>query len=345
MLAEKPNIIPFPRFDNTWKISDGFKDDKIQLLETELIQLRQELALERRRCYNLERETEELRSKLTELENSPPKKRIRKTEAELTAAEPKEYSEFKSDGKRKARPADSVRSYEDFKAVQDYFLSRGKIRDWMLWTVGVSLGLRISDLLSLKIKHVLNQDLNFRENIFVVEQKTSKLNKLLITESVVDALTKYFDSIGWNIKPEDYVFVSEKTKTKMTEEYGWKILSNAGKALNLPINMGSHTMRKTHANVMLCTATSGIDMNTMETIRASLNHSDIRITMRYLGSYRTLLDKARTTVSDFVLGKSDVHELIAGNDNAIAAVLAKLDEIWEKLCGITADKQNKGEPQ
>ena len=79
-----------------------------------------------------------------------------------------------------------------FASIQDYFLEHDRIRDWALWTIGVSLGLRISDLLSLKIGNLLNNDRTFRSRLYVTEQKTSKLNNCLITPSVVNAATKLF---------------------------------------------------------------------------------------------------------------------------------------------------------
>ena len=81
-----------------------------------------------------------------------------------------EYSDFKSDGKRKPHAADSIRSYEDFKAIQDYYLDKQDYRDYALWTIGVSLGLRISDLLSLKFKNILNEDLSYKA-VFVLYTK------------------------------------------------------------------------------------------------------------------------------------------------------------------------------
>jgi len=200
-----------------------------------------------------------------------------------------------------------------------------------MWTIGVSLGLRISDLLSLKIKELLNDDKSFRKRIVVVEQKTSKSNNCLITESVIDAATKYFDSIQWNFDLEDYLFKSNKTKGKMYEEYGWKILSDAGKSLNLPIVIGSHTMRKSFANIAACVDKSNIDMNSITKIQGLLNHSDQRVTMRYLGTYQQMFDKARVAVSEFVLGRTDVNELVAGNNFTIDDIVAKLDALELKI--------------
>lgn len=317
----EPEISPFPKLFET-------DEEKIIRLEFENKQLHEELGQERSARYTAERRNEELQQQIIELQQ--PKKRKRRTKQQMEAEE-KEYCEFKSDGKRKSRPADPIRSYDDFVAVQNYFLSRGKTRDWAMWTIGVSLGLRISDLLSLKIKELLNDDKSFRKRIVVVEQKTSKSNNCLITESVIDAATKYFDSIQWNFDLEDYLFKSNKTKGKMYEEYGWKILSDAGKALNLPIVIGSHTMRKSFANIAACVDKSNIDMNSITKIQGLLNHSDQRVTMRYLGTYQQMFDKARVAVSEFVLGRTDVNELVAGNNFTIDDIVAKLDALELKI--------------
>jgi integrase len=299
--------------------------EKIQRLESEIAQLREDVAVERKYRYDAEQTVQRLSARINELE-SMPLKRKRRTKKEMEAAE-EEYCEYKSDGKRKSRPAEPIRSYEDFYAIQQYFMSQNRIRDWALWTVGVSLGLRISDLLNLKIHDVLNDDDTFKDRIHVIEQKTNKANNCLITESVINALTAYFNSIQWKFNSFDYLFKSKKTKGKMYEEYGWKILSDAGKALNLPIVIGSHTMRKSFANIAACVDKSNIDMNSITKIQGLLNHSDQRVTMRYLGTYQKMFDNARKAVSDFVLGKTDVHELVAGTDIGFADIMSKLDSL------------------
>lgn len=313
--------------------SSSFETDaeKVFRLENEKQQLIEELALERMMRKNAEDSAEKLKAKMQEIATLM-QKRKRRTRSEIEADGKEVYSEYKTDGKRKARPAESIQSYEEFASIQNYFLERGKVRDWMMWTVGVSLGLRVSDLLSLKVGELLNEDFTFKDRIIIIEKKTSKANNCLITESVKDALTKYFISINYQIKFDDFLFQSRKTKSKMYEEYGWKILSDAGKALKLPINIGSHTMRKSFANIVACVDNSTIDMNSITKIQGLLNHSDQKVTMRYLGTYQRMFDKARECVSDFVLGKTNVHELVAGNKTnyTIDDVISKLDILEEK---------------
>jgi len=204
-----------------------------------------------------------------------------------------------------------------------------------MWTVGVSLGLRISDLLSLKWRHVLNKDSSFCTRLQIYEQKTGKSNSALITESVKLSLTRLLEAIKYRFDLDDYIFPSRKTGGKMYEEYGWKILSDAGKALNLPFTMGSHTMRKSFANIAACVDKSCVDMNSITKVQGLLNHSDQRITMKYLGAYQDMFDRARVAVSDFVLGKTGVNEIVAGNQYTI-------DDIFERVESLERTLQQKG---
>ena len=298
---------------------------ELKMRNEEVMKLVAQLEYERNHRERLE----ERFGKLPDPPKEPVKKKRKRREVTIDT---NTYTDFKSDGKRKAHAADAIRSYDDFKAIQQYYLDAGRIRDWAMWTIGVSLGLRISDLLSLRFGNIIDNDKKtFKPRIQIYEQKTGKLNNILITESVVDAMTRYLDSIKWGFDLDGFLFPSRKTKGKMYEECGWRILSEAGKALNLPIVIGSHTMRKSFANIAACVDKSCIDMNAITKVQGLLNHSDQRVTMRYLGSYQTMFDKARIAVSDFVLGKTNVNEIIAGNQYTIDDVFERVDAVGKLL--------------
>lgn len=281
---------------------------------------------------------EQLEARYGKLPDEQKAKKTRKRR-EVTPDE-NAYSDFKSDGKRKAHAADSIRSYDDFYAIQRYYLEKGQVRDWAMWTIGVSLGLRISDLLSLKFCHLIDRDgKTIKPRIQIYEQKTGKLNNCLVTESVKQALSTYLESIKYTFDLDGYLFPSKKTKGKMYEECGWRILSSAGKALNLPLVIGSHTMRKSFANIAACVDKSCVDMNAITKVQGLLNHGDQRVTMRYLGTYQEMYDRARVAVSDFVLGKTGVNEIIAGNQYTTDDVVERLDALEKILT------ENKGVQQ
>lgn len=278
---------------------------------------------------------ERLEERFGKLPEEPKVKKTRKRRE--VSPDTNAYSDFKSDGKRKPHAADSIRSYDDYHAIEQYYLEKGRIRDWAMWTIGVSLGLRISDLLSLRFGHLIDVDKKtIKPRIQIYEQKTGKLNNCLVTESVKLALEKYLESIKHEFDLDGYLFPSKKTKDKMYEECGWRILSSAGKALNLPLVIGSHTMRKSFANIAACVDKSCIDMNAITKVQGLLNHGDQRVTMTYLGTYQEMFDRARIAVSDFVLGRTGVNEIIAGNQHTTDDVFERLDALEKILV------ENKG---
>ena len=73
-------------------------------------------------------------------------------------------------------------------------------------------------------------------------------------------------------------------------------------------------------------------------IQGLLNHSDQRVTMRYLGTYREMLDRARIAVSDFVLGRSGVNVLIAGDRYTVDDVMDRLDVLEDHLTNEKEDQ-------
>ena len=233
--------------------------------------------------------------------------------APIKTQEPEEYSPYKTDGKLKARKMESIESYYDFALMEEYFLDRGDIRNWTIWTAGIGFGFRISDLLKLKIGWLLHDDKRtFRDKLTIIEKKTKKLNGFPITEAIRHALTKYFDSRGWNFELDDYVFKSRKAG-RLTERSVWKILSNAGAKVLPGLVIGTHTLRKSHVSILFCLLDSNLNMSKILAAQMALNHSDFRTTMRYLGITDKDLNRGRALVSDFVLGKTNVNELTIAN--------------------------------
>lgn len=314
--------------NNIILFTSKFTEDTNSSTEEKVQHLTEMLNYERKLREASEAKSAALEEEIKFLKESRFKKNNQRKEPPTQA---QEYTEYKSNGIIKAHAADPIRSYDDFVAIQNYFLSKNNIRDWMLWTVGVSLGLRVSDLLRIKYKDILNPDFTFKKRIKTIEKKTNKLNNCLITESVIFALTKYLDSIHWEIDLDKYLFVSRKTRDKLTERHGWKIISNAGKALRLPLNVGSHTMRKSFANIAACVDKSSVDMNSLTKIQGLLNHGDQKVTMRYLGTFQDMYDKARVAVSDFILGKTQINKLEVGNSCTLDDLLLKLDTLESKF--------------
>ena len=232
----------------------------------------------------------------------------------------REYSSTTSHGRPKAKSAEAIKSLNDIRAIQNYFLNAGRIRDYMMFTVGICSGLRVSDLTALKIRDIFNEDMSFKECISIYEQKTGKLSsgidgRCLITEAMRSAIKMYIDSVNRTIDMDEYLLWSRKSRKDtgehvITEEYGWAIMKDAQRALGLHYNIGSHTMRKSAANIALCVSDGlDVDMSKLTAIQLILHHSDVRTTMRYLNINSILTEKVRNDISDFVLGKTEYNDL------------------------------------
>ena len=304
-------------------------ENDVQRLSGKIRELNAALGYEKERRVAAEKRVSELEQKLLETAGSKRKRRT-KVEIEASRAEETEYSEYKSNGARKPHKTEPIRSYTDFKKIQDYFLERNQIRNYMMWTIGVCLGVRASDLCRLRWRYLLNEDFTYRDRVKITEKKTGKLQGCLITEAIREAVTKYLNSVSWDICLDEFVF-AKSSGEPISEKHCWRILKTAAQDVGIDYNIGSHSMRRSFANIILCVDKTSIDMNAITKIQGLLNHSDPRVTLRYLGTLDKMYDSAREAVSDFVLEKTDVDDLVAGDNNNFSGIMDKLLEIEEKL--------------
>lgn len=218
---------------------------------------------------------------------------------------------IKSNGVQVASKKESLTHLSEYEAICQYFLSKGKYRDYMMFTLGVATGLRSSDILSLRIYNVLDEKGQFRERITTIEQKTSKQQDCLITEVMRIAITRYLNSIDWQYNYDDYLIRSNKTKSKLDKNQAYRIITKAGQDVGIPRLLGTHVMRKTFSTIVFCMMSKDdtIDANVLSTIQGLLNHSDVRCTMRYLNLEGMVFDRKREMVSDFLLGKTEIKDL------------------------------------
>jgi integrase len=178
-----------------------------------------------------------------------------------------------------------IKSKDDIEKMKNYLKSKS-LRNWALFTLGINSALRISDLLSLKVDDVMDENGKIRERIKVKEIKTKKRKDFPFTNKVKEALTEYITIE----KPTDSLFPSQKSsgikgsgivgRSQMN-----KILSDAAIAIGIKENIGSHSMRKSWAFHAL---DNGVPL---VQIMYALNHSSERMTMKYLGLTQDGLDE------------------------------------------------------
>jgi len=97
---------------------------------------------------------------------------------------------------------DPIRNIGDLEKIKEVL--SGKPRDQLLFVLGINNGLRISDLLSLKVREV--RKLKPGDSLEIKELKTGKNNVLMVNKSSYKALRRYLD--GSELSDDDFLFKS-----------------------------------------------------------------------------------------------------------------------------------------
>jgi integrase len=180
----------------------------------------------------------------------------------------------------------------------DYLRSKCE-RDYVLFMFGIYSGLRIIDLLSIKVKDVKGKDY-----IYLHERKTGKEKRFPIQEDLQNIIEEYTR----NMKDHEYLFQSRQGNNKpLTRTRAWDILNKAAKEFNLD-SIGCHTMRKTFG-YFLYQQTKDILL-----VKEILNHADASTTYRYIGLTGVQKDKAMKKLS-FKRGRQEKKKNGINKDN------------------------------
>ena len=167
---------------------------------------------------------------------------------------------------------DPIRDIKDIKAIKQ-LLSK-EHRNLLIFTMGINNGLRIGDLLKLRVKDV--KRLRPGQSIIIRKSKTGKDNVLMVNNSVYKTIRSYSEIV----KPddEDYLFASRKTQGPLTIQSVNALVKKWTQAINLQGNYGAHTLRKTFGYIQRTQYGVGFEL-----LAKRFNHSSPAVTMRYLG--------------------------------------------------------------
>lgn len=214
---------------------------------------------------------------------------------------------YLKDGRRKPTPADPIKSKEDFKKIVDYLGSNGSeeiaLRNKTMFILGCSIGVRCGDLLKLKTADVYYENAHVKDHVELIEQKTGKRNVCKISHMAKEALREYYQAISFRIDRDTLLFQSKKGGQLNVRSVS-NLLKKAGKACGLDIELSTHSMRKTYAMAALQSAEGTVDgANILNILQTKFNHSDQRITMRYIKMDQEKLDKVAENVSDWFEGE------------------------------------------
>lgn len=165
-----------------------------------------------------------------------------------------------------------IRDKQKIKEMQMYLESIHP--KWsIMFKIGVLTGLRVGDILSLKVKDI---DLGLK----IKEQKTGKYRKISIPDSVYIELKKYIKS--YKLSKGDYLIFSNKKDKEgkqkaVSRQQAYRVMQDASNMIGLKETVGTHGMRKTMA-YHLYQRDKDIAL-----VQFILNHSSSETTLRYIG--------------------------------------------------------------
>lgn len=164
-------------------------------------------------------------------------------------------------------------------------LMKKSYKYYIMFTIGINTGLRVSDILQLKVS-----DVSYRSHIIIKEIKTDKIKRFLINAPLQKELQNYIKTE--NLMDNQYLVYSNKgNNNPVSRVQAYRVLHAVATELGLT-EIGTHTMRKTFGYWHY---KQYKDVAILQTI---FNHSSPSITLSYIGITDDMLDE---TIKSFFL--------------------------------------------
>ena len=156
-------------------------------------------------------------------------------------------------------------------------------RNKMLFLIGINVGLRASDLVTLKWNFFLKEDGEFKDFYSLQPKKTKKTKKfvkLYFNQVVKKAIADYIEEYPIQ-DMDEYLFKSRKGDGAISERALWKIIVDATAEAGIEKNVGSHTLRKTFGRFVWYNAVD--KSKSLVVLQTIFAHSSPAVTSRYIG--------------------------------------------------------------
>lgn len=164
---------------------------------------------------------------------------------------------------------------EKISAIEDY-LKNNNERNYILFLCGIALGLRISDILSLKVGDIANKD-----TINLIEKKTGKAKEIAISKKLKNAIKTYCKGRD----PKEYLIISRQGDNKpIGRDRAYRIIRNTAIMFGLD-RIGTHSLRKSFGRKYYQ------KYEDIEGLRKYFNHSTVSITRNYIGLEQEIINK------------------------------------------------------
>lgn len=157
-----------------------------------------------------------------------------------------------------------------------------ELKDWnekyyVLAFAGFYSGLRISDLLDLKVSTVKDST-----HFIVKEKKTKKTRRIKISPNLRLVLNKYIEGKD----DDEFLFRQRDANRPMSRQYARKIFSDAAKRVGIKDRISTHSLRKSFGYHMYQ------QKKDIALLQKIFGHSAPSVTLRYIGYEADVIDLA-----------------------------------------------------
>lgn len=191
---------------------------------------------------------------------------------------------------KKHHDAQPFKTYDDIRAISNYFIQHYRFRNNLLFICGINFGIRISDLLKLHFSDLIDDNGVIKESFEILEQKTESTRKKTknrivgINDAVRQALILYLTHNKCSL--DDYLFPNESNnaglyREPLTRKGAEYVIKSVTKTLNIKGRYNTHSLRKTFGRFYMIKHKD--DPQAIYKLQIIFGHSSPAITKRYIG--------------------------------------------------------------
>lgn len=173
-----------------------------------------------------------------------------------------------------------VQPIRDMEVLDDikHYLKETNKRNYIMFLLGINTGLRISDILRLRLRDVTGSHITLRE------KKTRKQKRIFINAELKKELSTYIEG-----KPNhEYLIKSrEGINQPLSRVQAYNIIRSIGEEFGQS-ELGCHTLRKTFGYIFYNYTTD----HDIGMLMDFFNHASPKITLRYIGVEQDSMDMA-----------------------------------------------------
>ena len=176
-----------------------------------------------------------------------------------------------------------IKDKEKIEAMKK-MLRASTLRNELLFVLGIHTGLRISDLLALKVADVLTKK-GVVDRLELREKKTKKTRSIVLSKKTCRLIERYLDIERPGTRGEEPLFRSQKGGKAISRQHAYDILNKAARSVGITDRIGTHSLRKMFGYFAY---KQGVDLAMIQKL---LNHSSQTETLRYIGITQEQMDE------------------------------------------------------